>query len=129
MMSQTVLKWFMNLKWQQMLWKRKAGWILIEHANFQKNHSLAWFYTVQPVKAIWKSQGLVIKWYWAQLSIIRGKDTSIPLAPLQVYLNTQCERGEWHDLEDKWLCAQGTVGASKGPNWGYIPANLVLHWD
>jgi hypothetical protein len=35
---------------------RKAGWILIEHANFQKNPSLALFYTVQPVKTIWKSE-------------------------------------------------------------------------
>lgn len=41
--------------------KRKAGWILIEHANFQKERFLAQHYTVQPVKAIWKSQGLVIK--------------------------------------------------------------------
>lgn len=41
--------------------KKESGWILIEHVNFQKNHLLAQFYTGQPVKAIWKSQGLEIK--------------------------------------------------------------------
>lgn len=41
--------------------KRKAGWILIEHANFQKEPFPAQLHTVQPGRAIWKSQGLVIK--------------------------------------------------------------------
>jgi hypothetical protein len=41
--------------------QRRAGWILIEHANFPKESFPVRFYTVQPVKAIWKSQGLVIK--------------------------------------------------------------------
>lgn len=40
--------------------KRKAGWSLIEHANFQKGPFSVQLYTVKPVKAVWKSQRLVI---------------------------------------------------------------------